>query len=103
MILGFEMKYNNMIRGRMDKIEAFVDHLAMEQAKLNAKGPVANYEPSMTVGDSKYEENGLFPTSMYGSVGQNEKTSIFDSTTKDRQVENIKDVLVDIKNEQAFT
>lgn len=30
MILGFEMKYNTMIKGRMDKLEAVTDDLAFE-------------------------------------------------------------------------
>ena len=40
MMIGFEMKYNNLIRGRLDKIEAFTEDLALEQAKLNTKSAV---------------------------------------------------------------
>ena len=33
-ILAFEMKYSNLIKERMDRIEAFTDDLALEQARL---------------------------------------------------------------------
>ena len=36
MVLAFEMKYANMLKQRMDRVENFTNDLAMEQAKLAA-------------------------------------------------------------------
>ena len=36
MTLAIEMKYTNMIKQRMDRVEAFTNDLAMEQARLTA-------------------------------------------------------------------
>lgn len=36
MVLAFEMKYSNMIKSRIDRVEAFTNDLAMEQARLTA-------------------------------------------------------------------
>ena len=55
MILAFEMKYTNLIKQRMDRIEAFTNDIAMEQARLAAcagmltidsKVPLAPLAPS---------------------------------------------------------
>lgn len=61
MILGFEMKYSNMIKGRLDRLESFADDLALEQARLNTKtgaGVVLNaaQKKYQTMNDSKFEE-----------------------------------------------
>lgn len=46
--------------------------------------------------DSKYDETALFPNSISGSVDR--QASILDSIHKEKQVENIKEVIVDLKN-----
>ena len=61
MILGFEMKYSNMIKGRLDRLEAFADDLALEQARLNTKtgaGIVMNaaQKKYQTMSDSKLDD-----------------------------------------------
>jgi len=61
MILGFEMKYSNMIKGRLDRLEAFADDLALEQARLNTKtgaGIVMNaaQKKYQTMSDSKFDD-----------------------------------------------
>ena len=61
MILSFEMKYSNMIKSRLDRLEAFTDDLALEQARLNTKtgaGVVLNaaQKKYQTMNDSKFEE-----------------------------------------------
>lgn len=66
MIISIEMKYSNLIRNRMDKIEAFMEDLAMEQANLNGKVAAFSFsEPNaIRTEDSKFEENGLFPNTL---------------------------------------
>ena len=76
MILSFEMKYNNMVRNRLDALECAMEDMSMEQARLNSHASVmataTNYKatpranssvnPTIVLGeDSKYEENTLFP------------------------------------------
>ena len=36
MMLSFEMKYNNMIKDRLDTIELAMEDVSMEQARLNS-------------------------------------------------------------------
>ena len=68
-IIGIEIKYRNMVRNRMDKIEAFMDELAMEQANLNSKVAVFSTEANLfKTEESRFEENGLFPNKTIGSV-----------------------------------
>lgn len=68
MILGFEMKYDNMIKGRMDRLEAVMDDLAFEQAKLNANGGITSTDKHLKGEDSKFDEGGLFPNTISRSV-----------------------------------
>ena len=65
MVLAFEMKYTNMMKQRMDRIEAFTNDLAMEQARLtacagmNAINNKGNLTMSQTIAhkkDSKRDE-----------------------------------------------
>ncbi len=66
---------------------------------------------NQTYEDSKYDElGGLFPSeaTTRQREGNNDTilggaASIFDSQHKDKNIENIKEVLVDLRNEQAFT
>ena len=68
-IIGIEIKYRNMVRNRMDKIEAFMDELAMEQANLNSKVAVFSTEANLfKAEESRFEENGLLPNTTIGSV-----------------------------------
>ena len=91
----------------------------MEQARLNSRSTVIATSqrinpnasminnPAVLSEESRYEENALFPSSVRTSFMQTDRllgqNSIYDSCSKDRQVENIEKVLVDVKNEQAFS
>ena len=107
MILSFEMKYNNMMRGRLDAIELAVEDMAMEQARLNSNTSVkitaANLKTLNTTNssvinsgnpgailseDSRYD--ALFPpNSVKNSIYEQKdmlatQNSIYDSCCKDR-------------------
>ena len=103
MILGFEMRNSNLIRGRLDRLEASFEDVALEQAKLNVRqGPYSHFNASQ--GDSKFDAPGLFPSKMECSIEQIDKLSpSLESTSKDRQFETIKEVLVEMKNEQVLS
>ena len=45
-MIGTEMKYTNLIQGRLAKLEAFTNELAHEQASLNAKQGVNTFNRS---------------------------------------------------------
>ena len=72
MILNFEMKYDNMIKGRMDRLEAVMDDIALEQAKLNARGGAAAIvttdQTFIKAEDSRFDDQGLFPSTISGSI-----------------------------------
>ena len=81
-MLKFEMKYNNLIKDRLDAIELAMEDVSMEQARLNSH---ASFIPKATNNakvysttanssvintgnptvflreDSKFDENALFP------------------------------------------
>ena len=85
MILAFEMKYSNMIKQRLDRLETFTNDLAMEQAHIAARTGMLSIGETMQA-PVKYEEDSklelneqlFFPSCL--SVQQlqtgEEKTSI---------------------------
>ena len=60
----FKREYNSLILSKVTKMEAFVNDLALEQAKL-LEGFITN--------KSKSEESKLFPVGTEGSMTSNEQ------------------------------
>ena len=66
MILAFEMKQSTMFKGRLDRVEVFVEDLAMEQAKINAKAGIgltsSNQHQNSLIAfeDSQIDENCFY-------------------------------------------
>ena len=63
------MKYSNLIKERMDRIEAFTDDLALEQARLATSSGANVVNQSVLANhvikeDSKLDELLLFPSFM---------------------------------------
>ena len=97
MVLGFEMKYSSLYQQRIERLEASLDELTLEQARLTSRVGFVNANYAATLEDSRFEH---FASTLTASK---QNVSVLDSLSKERQVENIKEVLVEVKNEQANT
>lgn len=86
MILGFEMKYSNLIKGRLDRLESFMDDLALEQARINTRAGGAMISNAhhttinQTYEDSKFDDIGLFPSEATARHRENNNDTVLGGT-----------------------